>query len=97
MFFNLSGSEYGGWTLAGQTQLSLTGLYSVTIRSLLGDFYVGGSSLTVRGEELGATGPVRNPSTSVPEPGTLSLFGLGLLGLGFGAGLRKKKLQQAGF
>jgi hypothetical protein len=84
MFFNLSGSEYGGWSLAGQTQLSANGLYSVTISSLLGDFFVGGSTLTVRGDERG--------STSVPEPGTLSLFGLGLLALG--SGLRKRKALQ---
>ena len=85
IFFNLSGAEYGGWSLEGQTQLTQTGVYGVTITSLIGDFFLGSSTLTVRGEE--------NGSRSVPEPGTLGLLGLGLLGVG--AGMRKKKLAQA--
>jgi hypothetical protein len=85
IFFNLSGVEFGGWSLEGQTQLSNTGIYGVTITSLIGDFFLGGSSLTVRGEE--------NDGRSVPEPGTLGLLGLGLLGVG--AGMRKKKKAQA--
>jgi hypothetical protein len=85
LFFSLSGSEYGGWSLEGQTQLTQTGTYGVTITSLIGDFFLGSSTLTVRGEE--------NGSRSVPEPGTLGLLGLGLLGVG--AGMRKKKLAQA--
>jgi len=80
VFFNLSGAEYGGWSLAGQTQLNETGAYAVTITSLIGGFFIGSSTLTVRGEDNGH---------SVPEPGTLSLLGLGLLGVG--AGLRRKK------
>jgi len=27
VFFELSGAEYGGWSLAGQAQLAFTGLY----------------------------------------------------------------------
>ena len=54
IFFNLSGAEYGGWSLEGQTQLSRTGVYGVTINSLIGDFFLGSSTLTVRGEENGS-------------------------------------------
>lgn len=38
---------------------------------------------------------VFTPSTSVPEPGALALFGLGLLGLGFAAN-RKQRTAQLG-
>lgn len=80
LFFNLSGREYGGWSLIGQAQLILTGYYDVRITSLAGDFFLGSSTLTVRGEEN---------SRSVPEPATLGLLGLGLLGVG--ASVRRKK------
>ena len=75
-YFNLSGTEYGGWTLIGRAQLELTGQLTVAISSLLGDFYLGSSRLTVQG--------VR----AVPEPGMLALFGAGLLGLGL---VRRKR------
>ena len=80
VFFDLSGTEYGGWSLLGFAQLSLTGLYDVTISSLSGDFYLGSSTLTVRGQDRGV---------SVAEPSTLALFGLGLLG--FAALARRRK------
>jgi hypothetical protein len=76
-YFNLSGVEYGGWTLIGHTQLELTGRLTVAISSLIGDFYLGSSTLTVNG--------VRR---SVPEPGTLALFGVALLGFGL---MRRKR------
>lgn len=77
IFFNLSGTEGGGWTIAGRWQLQETGSLTVAITSLLGDFYLGSSTLTVKG--------VKN---AVPEPGTLALFGAALLGFGL---TRRKK------
>jgi hypothetical protein len=78
--FNVSGTEFGGWSLAGYLQLALTGLYDVTITSLTGDFYLGDSTLTAWGDDR---------TTNVPEPATLGLIGLGLLGF---AASRKKKI-----
>ena len=76
-FFNLSGTESAGWTLAGVWQLDLSGHLTVAISSLLGDFYLGSSTLTVKGH-------------SVPEPGTLALFGAALLGFGL---IRRKRIN----
>ena len=70
VFFDLTGQELGGWSLAGFAQLELSGLYDVTISSLDGDFFLGSSTLTVRGDR---------PHT-VPEPGSLALVGLALAG-----------------
>jgi hypothetical protein len=77
IFFNLSGNEGGGWSFAGIWQLEHTGRLTVAISSLLGDFYLGSSTLTVKG------------SHSVPEPGTLALFGASLLGFGL---IRRKRI-----
>jgi len=70
-FFNLTGAEGGGWSLAGLWQLDTSGHLTVAISSLVGDFYLGDSTLTVHGYQ-----------NSVPEPGTLALFGAALLGFG---------------
>ena len=75
-FFDLSGAETGGWTLSGVWQLESSGRLTVAISSLLGDFYLGSSTLTVKGH-------------SVPEPGTLALFGAALLGFGL---IRRKRV-----
>ena len=53
-------------------ELNADGLLEITVKSLWGDFYVGDSILTVYTKGV----------KSVAEPGTLALFGLGLLGLG---------------
>lgn len=76
-FFNLTGAEGGGWSIAGLWQLDTTGHLTVAISSLLGDFYLGDSTLTVKGYK-----------NSVPEPGTLALFGAALLGFGL---MRRKR------
>jgi hypothetical protein len=55
----------------GIWQIETFGRLTVTVRALWGDFYVGGSTLTVRGNRR-----------AVPEPGTLALFGAALLGFG---------------
>jgi hypothetical protein len=68
-----------GFSLLGLLELNTQGMLTVTISSLLGDFNVGTSSLTARGY------------SQVPEPGTIALLGLGLLGVGLG---RRKKLAQ---
>lgn len=78
--FDLKGTEKGGYSLIGYLQLELTGKLTVAITSLLGDFYLGSSTLTVKG--------VRN--SKVPEPGTLALFGTALLGFGL---LRRKRIK----
>jgi hypothetical protein len=49
--------------------LNATGFLNVTVWSTLGDFIVGDSTLTVN-------------TATVPEPSSLILFGMGLLGLG---------------
>ena len=66
VFFDLSGEEYGGWSLAGFTQLAITGLYDVTVSSKQGDFYLGSSTFTVRGDT----------ARTVPEPDSLTLLAL---------------------
>lgn len=71
IYFNLSGTESGGWTLSGRYQIEQSGSLTVAISALLGDFYLGGSTLTVNGDKK-----------SVPEPGTLGMLGAALVGFG---------------
>jgi hypothetical protein len=78
IYVDLSGTEYGGWSLLAQWQIQSQGRLSVTVASLLGDFYIGGSQLVVKGDHR-----------AVPEPGTLALLGGALLGFGM---LRRRRL-----
>lgn len=75
--FGLTGNEFGGWSLAGWLQLNLTGTYTVTIESLRGDFFFGGSRFDAKG--------VR----AVPEPGTLALLAIGLICMGVALSRRR--------
>ena len=78
-YFDLSGAEFGGWSLLGYLQLNLTGTYSVTIESLWGDICFGASRLDAKGYR------------AVPEPGTLALLALGLIGMGVALSRRRNK------
>ncbi|WP_207308812.1 PEP-CTERM sorting domain-containing protein [Marinobacter caseinilyticus] len=63
-------SFYGALEVTALAAINADGMLDVTVKSILGDFYLGKSVLTVVTEE-------------VPAPGTLALLGLGILGLAF--------------
>lgn len=74
--FQFGDGAYVGASIAGLFELTLLGQLSVTIKAISGDFYLAGSHLVANGLARVA---------SVPEPGTLGLLGLGMLGIAFGA------------
>jgi hypothetical protein len=69
----VAGSLLGSW------EIDNLGSLTVAVAALWGDFYVGGSTLTVNGQR-----------TSVPEPSTLALFGAALMGFGL---MRRKRVS----
>jgi hypothetical protein len=79
--WKLGNDAYQGWSLAGLAELNLFGSLTVSITSVVGDFVFGGSDLFARGQT----------DVSVPEPATLGLLGMGLLGIA--AGNRRRKVR----
>jgi hypothetical protein len=69
---------FNGWSFLGLIELNVLGSLSVAVSSVCnwaacGDFNVGTSTLVANGL-----------TRQVPEPGTIALLGLGLLGVGLG-------------
>jgi hypothetical protein len=84
--FNFSSNNFShGTTLLGLIELNVLGTLSVTINSLYGDFYFGGSKLVAGG--------LQDNSRQVPEPETLAMFGIGLVGVA--AAARRRKARNA--
>jgi hypothetical protein len=77
IFYTPTSDWSGALGLNSLVGLNSTGQLNVTVWSLFGDFHIGNSVLEVTTAQL----------ASVPEPGSLILFSLGLLGLGL---LRRK-------
>jgi len=69
--FSATTMTTGGYALLGYFQLNVYGSLTATISAVKGDFMYTGSTLTASGY-----------GHSVPEPNTIALLGLGLLGLG---------------
>ena len=75
--FTIDWSNYfKGLSATSIVSLNANGMLDVFVKSVQGDFRIFDSTLTVY------TADTATPPASVPEPGTLALFGMGLIGLG---------------
>ncbi|WP_455204103.1 PEP-CTERM sorting domain-containing protein [Kaarinaea lacus] len=75
-----------GMSFFGFLALNATGMLDVSLTRTRGDFFFGGSTLVANGLTKAA---------SVPEPGTLALLALGLLGIGFQLRSRRRSVHTA--
>ena len=67
-----------GWSMLGEFDIEHDGTLNFLVASGFGDFYLNSAKVVATGDD---------GTTSVPEPATMMLLGLGLLGL---AGVRRK-------